>query len=60
MVTSDAATMYGQFASSHLSLNDLDCANCALELISVRDGAFTLNGFSSDDVDEMISLLLTG
>jgi hypothetical protein len=58
MIASDVVNLYDQFVSSHLSLDDLT-VNCASELISVRDGALTLSGFSPDDVDKMISLLLT-
>jgi hypothetical protein len=56
MIASDVVNLYDQFVSSHLSLDDLDCVNCASELISVCDGALTLSGFSPDDVDKMISL----
>ena len=59
IASSDGANLYDQFVHSHLSLDDRDRVNCALELISVRDGALTLSGFSPDEVDKMLSLLLT-
>jgi hypothetical protein len=59
LTASDAVNPYDRFVYSHLSLENLECVNSALELMSVRDGAFTLSGMSPDDVDSMISLLLT-
>jgi hypothetical protein len=56
LIASDVMNPYDRFVYSHLSLDDLDCVNSALELMSVRDGALTLSGFSPDDVDSMISL----
>jgi hypothetical protein len=56
LIASDAMNPYDRFVYSHLSLDDLDCVNNALELMSVRDGALMLSGYSPDDVDSMISL----
>jgi hypothetical protein len=59
LIASDVMNPYDQFVYSHLSLDDLDCVSSALELMSVRDGALTLSGFSPDDEDSMNSVLLT-
>jgi hypothetical protein len=59
LIASNFMNPYDRFVYSHLSLDDLDCVNSALELMSVRDGVLTLSGFSPDDVDSVISLLLT-
>jgi hypothetical protein len=59
LIASDVMNPYDRFVCSHLSLDDLECGNSALELMSVSDGALMLSGFSPDDVDSMISLLLT-
>lgn len=50
---------YAQQAYIQLTPDDVARANCASELISVRDGALSLNGFSQADAANMIALLLT-
>ena len=53
------SVVYAQQGYSQLTPADVARMNCALELISVRDGAFLLNGFSPADATNMIALLLT-
>ena len=58
----DASGDYGFFAKqvfSQLTPADFDCVTRVLELICVRDGHLTLSGFSPNEIDVMISSLLT-
>ena len=59
MNASAAQNLYDLHTYSHLTPDDIDCAKCALELIFVREGAFALNGFTTDEAKEKIVALLT-
>ena len=43
----------------HFTVADVHCATCALQLIFIRDGTFALDGFSFEEVKNMIAALLT-
>ena len=50
---------FAQMVSSQMSSTVMECDAHVSELIFVRDGYFTINSFSPNDINDMIMSLLT-
>ena len=59
MAASRDYNRFVQLVNAQTDSADVDCVMRVLELIFVRDGHFTLDNLSRNDIDELISFLVT-